>query len=101
MSFLWSQNLWLMAVLPLLPLLYVAMLRRSSKRALRFSRVDLAREALGRSWRRHVPPALLWLACAVLLLACARPSAPLTLPWKKSTILLAIDVSLSMRVADV
>jgi Ca-activated chloride channel family protein len=48
-----------------------------------------------------VPPALLWLACAVLLFAAARPTALVTLPWKRSTILLAMDVSLSMRVTDV
>ncbi|MFY9511575.1 MAG: VWA domain-containing protein, partial [Rubrivivax sp.] len=40
-------------------------------------------------------------ALAVLLLAMARPTAPLTLPWASSTIMLAIDVSLSMRVQDV
>jgi Ca-activated chloride channel family protein len=48
-----------------------------------------------------VPPALLWVACAVLLFAAARPTAHGTLPWKRSTILLAMDVSLSMRVTDV
>jgi Ca-activated chloride channel family protein len=44
---------------------------------------------------------LLFLACAVLLLAAARPTAPLTLPWARSQILLAMDVSRSMRVTDV
>jgi hypothetical protein len=39
-----------------------------------------------------VPPALLLLALALLLLALSRPSAPLTLPWTRPTILLAIDV---------
>ena len=41
------------------------------------------------------------LALAVLLLALARPTARVTLPWARTTILLAIDVSLSMRVKDV
>jgi Ca-activated chloride channel homolog len=57
--------------------------------------------ASGRTWRRHVPPALLLLACAALLFATTRPLAPLTLPWARSSIVLAMDVSLSMRVADV
>jgi Ca-activated chloride channel family protein len=41
------------------------------------------------------------LALAVLLVSLARPSARVTLPWSTSTIMLAIDVSLSMRVRDV
>jgi Ca-activated chloride channel family protein len=48
-----------------------------------------------------VPPLLVLVAVALLLLALARPTARLTLPWARSTILLAIDVSLSMRVTDV
>ena len=48
-----------------------------------------------------MPPALVLLACALLLFAAARPVASVTLPWSRSTILLAMDVSLSMRVADV
>jgi Ca-activated chloride channel family protein len=48
-----------------------------------------------------VPPALLLVACGVLLFAAARPTAVLTLPWTRSSIILAMDVSLSMRVTDV
>jgi Ca-activated chloride channel family protein len=101
MSFLWPQNLWWMLALPLLPALYLWLLRRRGKPVLRLSDVGIARRAAGRTWRRHVPPLLVLLALALLLLALARPSARLTLPWARTTILLAIDVSLSMRVADV
>src|SRR5262245_38263300 len=101
MNFLWPQNLWLMLALPLLPALYLWLLRRRRKLALRVSSVSVARQALGRQWRRHVPAALFWLALAVLLLALARPTARVTLPWSSATIMLAIDVSLSMRVRDV
>jgi Ca-activated chloride channel family protein len=48
-----------------------------------------------------VPALLLLLALAALLCAVARPTARVTLPWARSTIMLAIDASLSMRVADV
>jgi Ca-activated chloride channel family protein len=44
---------------------------------------------------------LLLIACALLLFAAARPLASLTLPWARSSIMLAMDVSLSMRVSDV
>ena len=102
MTFLWPTWLWLTPALLLLPLLYAWLLRRRGKPALRYSDLAVVREASGRtSWRRHVPPALLWLACATLLLAAARPMAKLTLPWARTSIMLAMDVSLSMRVQDV
>lgn len=101
MQFLWPYNLWLLLVLPLLPALYVWLLRRRGKRALRLASVRIARAAGAPHWRRHVPPALLFVALAVLVFALSRPVAPVTLPWAQTTILLAMDISRSMRVADV
>ena len=101
MSFLWPQYLWLMLALPLLPALYLWLLRRRGKPALRYSSLQVVHEARGRPWRRHVPPALLFVACSVLLFAASRPLASVTLPWARSSIMLAMDVSLSMRVTDV
>lgn len=101
MNYLWPQYLWLLLALPALPLLYLWLLRRRSRMALRYSSLGVVRTAAGRPWRRHVPAVLLLLACAALLYAAARPSASLTMPWTRSSILLAMDVSLSMRVADV
>ena len=101
MNFLWPQYLWLLLALPMLPVLYLWLLRRRGKAALRYSTLEVIREASGRQWRRHVPPALLWMACSLLLLAVSRPLASVTLPWTRSTIMLAMDVSLSMRVTDV
>lgn len=101
MQFLWPHYLWLLLALPLLPAVYVWLLRRRGKPAVRYSSVQLVNEAAGRSWRRHVPPALFLLAFAILLLAAARPIASIPLPWARTTILLAMDVSLSMRVTDV
>ena len=101
MHFLWPENLWWMLVLPALPLLYLWLLRRRGKAALVYSNLGVVREAVGRSWRRHVPPVLILLALALLLLALARPTARVPLPWAKTTILLAMDISRSMRVGDV
>ncbi len=102
MFFQWPQYLWLMPAVALLPALYWWLLRRRNKVAVRYSSLHIVRAAAaGRSWRRHVPPALLFVACALLLLAVARPVARVPLPWARSTIMLAIDVSLSMRVNDV
>jgi Ca-activated chloride channel family protein len=94
--------LWLLLALPLLPVLYVWLLRRRGKMAVRYSNLGMVRAAAtGRSWRQHVPAALLLLAFAGLLLATARPMAKVPLPWARTTIILAMDISLSMRVSDV
>ena len=102
MSFQWPEFLWLAAALPLLVALYVQLLRRRKKFALRFSSLVLVREAMsGPSWRRHVPPALILLALAALIVAIARPTAVVTLPSQHETVILAMDVSGSMRASDV
>jgi len=103
LSFLWPQFLWLLLTLPLLVLVYVCLLRRRKKLALRLSSVAIARQALGtgRHWRRHLPPALFLLAMAAGLLAAARPSAVIALPSNHATVMLVIDVSLSMRATDI
>jgi Ca-activated chloride channel family protein len=55
----------------------------------------------GSRWRRHLPPALFLLALTAMILAIARPSATITLPAARQTIILAMDVSGSMRARDV
>lgn len=103
MSFLWPKMLAALAVLPLLVLLYLWILRRRRRATVRLASVAIVKQALGRGpgWRRHVPPALMALALAALLLALARPTATLTLPMAERTIILAMDVSGSMRAEDV
>jgi Ca-activated chloride channel homolog len=102
MFFLWPDTLWFLLVPALLPAAYLWLLNRRNKAALHYSSVGLVRAATaGRQWRRHLPPALFLLACTVLLIAAARPVARVPLPWARSSIMLAMDVSLSMRVADV
>jgi Ca-activated chloride channel family protein len=101
MQFLWPLNLWRMLALPALVALYLWLLRRRTFQAVRLPSLEVVRAAAGRPWRRHVPPALVLLALAALLLALARPIATVTLPGARTTILLALDVSVSMRVTDV
>jgi len=102
-TFLWLQLLWLLLALPLLVLLYVWLLRRRKRTALRYANLSIVREALGKGpgWRRHVPPVLMLLSLAAMLLAAARPMASITLPSTQQTIILAMDVSGSMRAEDV
>jgi len=102
MSFQWPEFLWLLAALPALVALYVVLLRRRKRFAVHYSSLGLMREAMsGASWRRHVPPLLILLALAALVVAIARPSATLTLPSQHETVILAMDVSGSMRASDV
>lgn len=103
MTFEWPEALWLLALLPLLVAAYVLLLRRKKKAALRYSSLLLVKAAMGRSptWRRHVPPALLLAALAAMIVAVARPAALVTLPSNNETVILAMDVSGSMRATDV
>jgi Ca-activated chloride channel family protein len=102
MSFLWPQALWLLAILPIGAVCYLLLLRRRKKNALRHATLGVVREALGRRrLRRHVPAVLLGAGLIATILAVARPTATITLPSEQRTIIMAIDVSLSMRANDV
>src|SRR3982750_2898101 len=103
MTFLWPEGLWMLALVPVMVAIYVLILRRRKQTALAYSNFALVREALGKGpgVRRHVPPLLLLGALAVMLLALARPAATVSLPTQHETVILAIDVSGSMRADDV
>ena len=103
MTFLWPDLLWLLLAVPALIGVYVLLLRRKKKQVLRYASLGLVRDAMGagQRFRRHVPPLLFLLALIVLVVAVARPTATITLPSQHETIILAMDVSGSMRAADV
>jgi Ca-activated chloride channel homolog len=102
-SFQWPEMLWLAALLPLLVAAYLVVLRRKKKLALRYASLAMVKEAMAASQtlRRHVPPLLLLAALAVMIGAIARPNAVVTLPSQHETVILAMDVSGSMRATDV
>jgi Ca-activated chloride channel family protein len=103
MTFAWPNMLWLLLVVPALIALYVVLLRRKKKTALRYASLSVIKEAMGaqQRFRRHIPPLFFLLALAVMITAVARPAAVVTLPSQHKTIILAMDVSGSMRAADV
>ena len=103
MRFVWPGLLWLLLLAPLLVAFYLWVLRRRQLGAVVYPSLGLVRPAMGRQgvWRRHLPPAIFLLAFALALFAASRPSALVTLPSHEKVIILAIDVSLSMRASDV
>jgi Ca-activated chloride channel family protein len=101
-SFDWPVVLWLLLLVPLMIAGYIWLLRRRRNAAFRYSNLALIKIASeGPGWRRHVPPALMLAAFTMLLLAMARPTAEVSLPSRVATVILAMDVSGSMRATDV
>ncbi len=103
MQFLNTDGLWALLLVPVVLGLYLLLLRRKRRHALVFSSLSLVREAQGPAsrWRRHVPPALVFAALLLALVALARPVARVTLPADYMTLVLAMDVSRSMLADDV
>jgi Ca-activated chloride channel family protein len=103
MGFIAPHFLWLLLAVPVLVAAYVLFLRRRKVAAVRYASLGIVKEALGAGnrFRRHIPPLLFLCAMAAIMLAIARPTAVITLPSEQRTVILAIDVSLSMRASDV
>ena len=103
MTFLWPQLLWLLLTVPVLVAVYLLMLRRKKKSVVRYASLAMVKDAMGvgAGFRRHVPPLLFLAALTVMITAIARPAAVVTLPSQRSTVILAMDVSGSMRAEDV
>ncbi|HSU42634.1 MAG TPA: VWA domain-containing protein, partial [Casimicrobiaceae bacterium] len=103
MSFLWPDFLWLLALVPVLVGLYLLALRRKKKLAVRYASLSMVRDALGAGQRvrRHIPPALFLVGLTLMIVAIARPTATVKLPAQHELVILAMDVSGSMRAVDV
>ena len=102
MTLLWPGFLWLLGLVPLFIGIYIWMLRRQ-RVGLRYSSLSLVRVALPRysNHKRHVPFALFLLALTSLIVTMARPVQIVSIPSGQATIILALDVSGSMRQQDI
>ena len=101
MSFLWPQLLFGLAAVPLLAALYAWWVRRRRAALGAGWQGAVGTAAARRPWWRHLPAALMLGALALLVVAAARPAAVLTLPSQHETVMLAVDVSGSMRATDI
>lgn len=118
MTLLWPSMLWLLAVLPILVIVYWRMLRQRQRSAVRFANLETvwqvaantgrgnvldgtaAGNTPGMRIRNQLPAILLLLALASLIFAISRPQASLMLPSRVENIILAMDMSGSMRASD-
>ncbi|WP_117215026.1 VWA domain-containing protein [Allorhizocola rhizosphaerae] len=103
MSFLNPERLWLLAGVAGLVVVYVVLQLRRSRYAVRFTNLALL-ERLAPTrpgWRRHVPAGLFLAMLALLVLGFARPVDDVRVPRERATVVVAVDVSASMRATDV
>jgi Ca-activated chloride channel family protein len=92
-----------LTVVAALAISYVLIQRRSKKHVLRFANYDLLSNVVPkqRNWWRHVPAALMIVSLALLTVALAGPTGETKVPRNRATVILVIDVSLSMESTDV
>ncbi len=99
----WPTLLWLLAALPLLAGFHAWQRLRDQRGAVRYAGLGSLDAATGRMarLRRIIPPVLMFLGLAALLVAIARPQAALVMPARVESIILAMDVSGSMKATDI
>ncbi|MET3859978.1 Ca-activated chloride channel family protein [Dietzia sp. 2505] len=100
-----QHPLWLvLVVVPLaLAIGYVIALRSKRRRTVRFGNFGVLRtvDRGGRRWFTHVPAVLLILSLLALVVALAGPQKEQKVPRNRATVMLVVDVSLSMEATDV
>ena len=102
-AFLSPGWLWLLLGVAALLIVYLVLQLRRRAFAVRFANLDLLGKLAPKrpGWRRHLAFAALLLALASLTVAMAKPTRDTKVPRDRATVMMAIDVSLSMRAEDV
>ena len=82
---------------------WVAVATQRRRHVVRFTSVELLDVVAPNPprWRRHVPAVLFLVALAALVLGFARPVRAMRMTDERATVILAVDVSLSMEATDV
>jgi Ca-activated chloride channel family protein len=102
-SFTWPIVLVGLAVLPLLVVLYLWQERRRARSQAAFGNPALLPNVVHRAPGkvRYLPPVVLLLALGAMIVGVARPHATVSVPREEATVILAMDVSRSMKATDV
>ncbi len=103
MSFAWPYALAALVLVPALVIVYVQLVRRRSRRSAELARQGFAPTAAALKMRRkrHIPFAFFLAALTLLLFGVARPQTSVSVPRREGTVILAFDVSNSMRADDI
>ena len=103
MSFTWPLVLLALAAVPILVALYIDRDRRRVASQAEFGNPDLLPNMVdhepGRL--RYLPPLIMLVALVLLIVGVARPHATVSVPREEATVILALDVSRSMKATDV
>src|ERR1019366_9305597 len=93
----------LLVLVPVLVVFYLRLLARQRRIARRFASLTTVSDAPGAKGvlRQHGPAILLLLGLCALIFAIARPQAVIMLPTRVDPIILAMDISGSMRATDI
>lgn len=100
-TFLWPRLLWLLTAVPVLITAYVLLVRRRSPVAVRYASLGLVDAHAGKAWRRHLPALFFLAGLVAMLVAVARPQTVVLMPSRIESVMLAMDMSGSMRATDV
>ncbi|HSI98405.1 MAG TPA: VWA domain-containing protein [Gaiellaceae bacterium] len=103
MSFTWPLALLGLLALPALVWLYLWHEGRRRAAAARFGNPELLPNVIDRApgRLRFLPLTVLLLALAAMIVGVARPNATVSVPREEATIVVAVDVSRSMKATDV
>lgn len=102
-SFANPERLWVLLLVPLLIAGYVFALKRRNKVGMRFTNTTILGRVVPKQsqWRRHLAVALSLLSLVALSIAWSRPQGIEMMPRERATVVMVIDVSLSMQATDI
>jgi Ca-activated chloride channel family protein len=103
MTFLEPQRLWWLLLVVVLVAAYVFAQTRRREYTMRFTNLALLDQVAPHrpDVRRHVPAVLFTVTIGVLIASMALPAMPVQQPRERATIMVAVDVSLSMAANDI
>ena len=103
LTFLNPERLWVLLVVPLMIAGYIFLVLMKKKTGMRFTNTAILGQVVPRQsqWRRHLAVALSLAALVALSFAWARPNGVEMQPRERATVVMVLDISLSMQATDV